>query len=1400
MTEEKIKYLIPFHGKSDKWRDWKTKFVAQATMLGFREILLGSVTAPEDSKALDPDDASDKKELKARRDNERAYSQLVMSCHGAAMGIVEAATTKDHPYGDAHLAWENLKKKYEPTTRMSLVALKKKFNSCRLEGVKQDPDEWIQELFHLQRRIEDAGGEVKSEDMMSHILANLPDQYSELITTIETELESTTSSITTETIQVRLRAYFERKFSSTADDETEEPTLAMYAGGQFKGMCRSCGEYGHKAADCPKKGKGQFKGKCHYCGKIGHKENECFKKKRDNKENNKNTDDVNLVLCSIDWDADFDLALRVGTKPDVFLCDSGATSHMTNNKEGLLEAESHVQTVTIGNGKTLRSKLKGSIKTKMTARDGSEFEAVIKDVLYVPQLVCNLLSVGRMSQNAKITYEGNKAQVEFKGNGKTIDLERLSPKSNVYGIELTRMTGATEQVPAKGKKPANTNSDAKNKNENTKTLPTDKTKLPLMMAHGMLGHCSHDVVRKTMTHLGWKPHGTDVMCVHCAVGKAKQKNVKKQTENIADAAAERLFLDISSSAVKSAGGRRHWALIVDDHTRMKWSRFLKHKSELNDAVLPLIKQLLAKKLTVKKVRMDNAGENLVLAESLKPLGIDVEFTAPDTPQQNGVVERAFAVNAARGRAMMAAAGMSEKARGQFWAECFNTATVISNIVPFQRKDETEQLTPFERFYGKGKRPKWVEYMHVFGQIGYMADRKAIKNKLGNRAFRVMFLGYAEDHEGDCFRVYKFKTRAVVLSRDIRWTTDLYGVERPENVGVIPVPAEGGDIAGFSDPSESVADDLSSTSDDADDDEDETNEETNNEPGDEAEPGMTLRTRTSTLMERLEARSSKRNLEQVEIALVSAVTSDIGEPATFREAVTSSSKEKWETAIRLEYENMKSKNVWHAVKRTEMTKGVSALDTKWVFKVKPDGRHRARLVVRGYTQIPGVDFTESHSPVANDATIRSLLIVAFQNGWCVEQLDVETAFLYGELKEEVYLRKPEGFDTYSPDNINDDEVLRLDKACYGLVQASRTYLKTSIKYLTDKMGLEQSLKDPCLLVRKNASGLVVLGVVIYVDDILMAGPKAEIDKFIQEFGSRFSVKAMGDLTEYVGANFKRTKNGYVIDQHRLINKMVEDHGQTKSFRTPAAPGQILLKSDEDADILGTSLTSEYRSVVGKLLYLVKLTRPDMASAVRELSKFMDGPTEEHMKAMHRAMGYLAATKGYVLNVNPTQKNRNKLVGYTDSNWASDKDTRRRVSGHVIYYSGALVSWRSKMQQCVTLSSTEAEYVACSQCVVEMEFLRQMLESMGEEVELPMTVYVDNTGAIDLAKNWSTTGRTKHIDIRFHYLREMSDNDMIDLIFVPSEENHADMFTKNLGEQPFGKGTESIGVGDTEGVNE
>jgi hypothetical protein len=209
------------------------------------------------------------------------------------------------------------------------------------------------------------------------------------------------------------------------------------------------------------------------------------------------------------------------------------------------------------------------------------------------------------------------------------------------------------------------------------------------------------------------------------------------------------------------------------------------------------------------------------------------------------------------------------------------------------------------------------------------------------------------------------------------------------------------------------------------------------------------------------------------------------------------------------------------------------------------------------------------------------------------------------------------------------------------------------------------------------------------------------------------------------------------QRLLIDSIISKFGIHNEQTIPAAPA-LLLKDD------GTKLDEEgvqlYRSGVGKLLYLVKLSRPDLATSVRELSKFMDGATDTHLKAMERVMEFVLSTKTYQFSIFPKFKERYNITGYSDSNFASDKDTRRSVSGFAIYYADTLVSWKSKGQQCVTLSTTEAEYVAASQCANEMEFVRLVLESVGEKVSLPMVLKVDNTGAIDLMKNWSTNGRS------------------------------------------------------------
>ena len=179
-------------------------------------------------------------------------------------------------------------------------------------------------------------------------------------------------------------------------------------------------------------------------------------------------------------------------------------------------------------------------------------------------------------------------------------------------------------------------------------------------------------------------------------------------------------------------------------------------------------------------------------------------------------------------------------------------------------------------------------------------------------------------------------------------------------------------------------------------------------------------------------------------------------------------------------------------------------------------------------------------------------------------------------------------------------------------------------------------------------------------------------------------------------------------------------------------------------------------------------------------------------MHRAIGYTIDTKDLKLMIEQDKNKRGELIGYTDSNYASNKDTRKSVSGCAIYFMNTFVFWKSKTQHCVTMSSTEAEYVAMSLCVMEMEFVRQVIESTGFEIILPMKLYVDNMGAIDLVTNYSTTGRTKHIDVHYHFLREMIEQGMLELLFVPADDIVSDIFTKNLPNENFFKHTKTMKV--------
>jgi hypothetical protein len=285
----------------------------------------------------------------------------------------------------------------------------------------------------------------------------------------------------------------------------------------------------------------------------------------------------------------------------------------------------------------------------------------------------------------------------------------------------------------------------------------------------------------------------------------------------------------------------------------------------------------------------------------------------------------------------------------------------------------------------------------------------------------------------------------------------------------------------------------------------------------------------------------RNLEPADVAMVSygeeeyaftsAVTSDPNEPQTYGQAINSTNKESWVDAMKDEFKSMAKRQVWAPCKVNNMRDGANVLDTKWVYKLKSDGRYRARLVAKGYNQIPGVDFTESHSPVANDVSIRLVLIICLLNNWTTEQIDVETAFLYGNLDEELYLKRSQGLNEYSDITISNDEVLLLSKAIYGLVQAARAWTTIYIRFLVDKLHFVWSKGDPCLLIQVSEIGIVIT--TVDVDDCNVVGDKLAVDKCISDIGKEFSIKKLGPIKEYVGAKYMPTGKGYIVHQGALI---------------------------------------------------------------------------------------------------------------------------------------------------------------------------------------------------------------------------------------------------------------------------
>ena len=376
------------------------------------------------------------------------------------------------------------------------------------------------------------------------------------------------------------------------------------------------------------------------------------------------------------------------------------------------------------------------------------------------------------------------------------------------------------------------------------------------------------------------------------------------------------------------------------------------------------------------------------------------------------------------------------------------------------------------------------------------------------------------------------------------------------------------------------------------------------------------------------------------------------------------------------------------------------------------------------------------------------------------------------------------------NSNPDDCLLLTKTIYGLVQSAREFYKRLIEVLKG-VGFVENKSDPCLLSKWEDGEVILIG--IYVDDCLVIGKENQISLLITDLKKGgFNLKITQNLTDYLSCRVleNQAQNKILILQPHLINKLrnkFEDEVFGKgTYKTPGTPRFKVVCPYENSELINDNLQKRFRSGVGMLLYLTKYSRPDLCNVVRELSKCMDGASMGTYLELLRVIKFVLDTKNFCLKIQPKFDDSSwNLKVFCDSDWAGDPETRISVTGFIIYLQGAPVCWRSKAQKGVTLSSSEAEYVAISDAVKEIKFLYFLLQNLGIALDLPIVVKTDNIGALFMSQNSSTGVRTRHVDTRYHFIRENIEDGIIKMEFVKSLDNDSDIFTKNVNHESYEK---------------
>jgi hypothetical protein len=1042
-----------------------------------------------------------------------------------------------------------------------------------------------------------------------------------------------------------------------------------------------------------------------------------------------------------------------------WIVDSGASKHMTPHRYLLknyvqFEEPEHI---TIGNGKRLDALGQGDIKFNT-----GEFTGTLTNVIWVPDLRANLFSVAKtMELGCSVEFSQEKSEVYFYRENELVLSGTKKDESNYFLIEMI------------------TNEED--------TCLGEHAFLGASMTdwHKRLAHCSMDMVKalaKSEAVKGMRIENTlRHECEACIMGKLCRAHHPERPKIKATENSAVLHIDtVGPIRTISLGNARYFILATEEYSGYYYFDTLSTKDLIPEAVKIIInKTELESGRPVKQITTDGGTEynNNNLNTWLKKRGIIHDVSVAYTPEQNGRAERANRTILNAMRTIL----FEAKLDGSLWGEALNTVVYTLNRVPSSKNPDK---TRYELL--RNEKPD-ISNLRIFGQpVIFKADMG--EGKLYQRGMKGVFVGYT--NRFNTYRILADQEHEVVETCDVKFLTpqQIKAATTTEPREEVVITLDG--PLTFEENGDDTLIDQNNTMDQsfvsAEDNESlRVEEPSDNIPvrarGEALNgfftPTTGRQTRSSSnmkdvhiadLYKRANVHLKNARSQPFDTADVALFTLD-DEPMTVEDARSRKDWPLWRKAMEEELDALNKNETWVLVDKPA---GVKTIKNKWVFKVKLTHtgeieRYKARLVAKGFTQIQNVDYKETYAPVAGMNVIRLFLAIATRHQMKIIQFDIKTAFLHGDLEETIYMDYPAGCP--NPNN----KVCKLTKSLYGLKQAPRNWNSKFNEFL-EKFNLTRSDTDKCLYYNDDKSLLLV----IYVDDALVASRNETLmKKLIQHLESTFELKTM-ECKMFLGIeiDYEIDKRQITLSQPNYISKVLERFNMTECnpASTPEQVG-VISKNDE-------LLTPDYpfKELVGSLLYLVTCTRPDIAHAVSMASR-TSAPTQAHWLALKQILRYLKGTKQ--LGIRFRWEETNELIGYSDADYAND-ESRKSNTGYCVFYGGGPIAWRCQRQPIITLSTTEAEYVAGCDLVKEIIPIRDQLIELGEmSKDQPARILIDNQSAIKIATNESAQQRTKHIDIRDKWLTEQAMNKKITVNHIRGEEQVADILTKPLHKTKF-----------------